>query len=88
MSSENELKEGNIQQSEENEGSGEIEGYSYCNSHKARCLNDCGGNGQEPETETAEEGVEGYAYCDSHKARCLNDCGGGGKATPFLSDLN
>ena len=46
MSSENELKEGNIQQSEENEGSGEIEGYSYCNSHKARCLNDCGGNGQ------------------------------------------
>lgn len=37
---------GNIQQSEENEGSGEIEGYSYCNSHKARCLNDCGGNGQ------------------------------------------
>ena len=45
MSSENELKEGNIQQSEENEGSGEIEGYSYCNSHKARCLNDCGGNG-------------------------------------------
>ena len=46
MSSENELKEGNIQQSEENEGSGEIEGYSYCNSHKARCLNDCGGNGK------------------------------------------
>lgn len=46
MSSENELKEGNIQQPEENEGSGEIEGYSYCNSHKARCLNDCGGNGQ------------------------------------------
>lgn len=46
MSSENELKEGNIQQSEENEGSGEIEGYSYCNSHKVRCLNDCGGNGQ------------------------------------------
>lgn len=40
MSSENELKEGNIQQPEENEGSGEIEGYSYCNSHKARCLND------------------------------------------------
>lgn len=38
MSSENELKEGNIQQPEENEGSGEIEGYSYCNSHKARCL--------------------------------------------------
>ena len=36
MSSENELKEGNIQQPEENEGSGEIEGYSYCNSHKAR----------------------------------------------------
>lgn len=34
MSSENELKEGNIQQSEENEGSGEIEGYSYCNSPK------------------------------------------------------
>lgn len=30
MSSENELKEGNIQQPEENEGSGEIEGYSYC----------------------------------------------------------
>lgn len=46
MSSENELKEGNIQQPEENEGSGEIEGYSYCNSHKARCLNDCGGNGK------------------------------------------
>ena len=40
MSSENELKEGNIQQPEE------IEGYSYCNSHKARCLNDCGGNGK------------------------------------------
>lgn len=38
MSSENELKEGNIQQPEENEGSGEIEGYSYCNSHKARCF--------------------------------------------------
>lgn len=38
MSSENELKEGNIQQPEENEGSGEIEGYSYCNSHKARWL--------------------------------------------------
>lgn len=38
MSSENELKEGNIQQSEENEGSGEIEGYSYCNSHKARFI--------------------------------------------------
>lgn len=34
MSSENELKEGNIQQPEENEGSGEVEGYSYCNSHK------------------------------------------------------
>lgn len=46
MSSENKLKEGNIQQPEENEGSGEIEGYSYCNSHKARCLNDCGGNGK------------------------------------------
>ena len=46
MSSENELKEGNIQQPEENDGSGEIEGYSYCNSHKARCLNDCGGNGK------------------------------------------
>lgn len=31
MSSENELKEGNIQQSEENEGSGEIEGYRNYN---------------------------------------------------------
>lgn len=29
MSSENELKEGNIQQPEENEGSGEIEGYEW-----------------------------------------------------------
>lgn len=38
MSSENELKEGNIQQSEENEGSGEIEGYSYCNSHKGMLI--------------------------------------------------
>ena len=23
-----------------------VEGYAYCDSHKARCLNDCGGGGK------------------------------------------
>ena len=30
---------------QENEKQEEVEGYSYCDSHKQRCLNDCGGGG-------------------------------------------
>ena len=35
MSENKELKKGNG-----------VEGYAYCDSHKARCLNDCGGGGK------------------------------------------
>ena len=44
MSDDRTLKKGNGEQSE-TENQEEVEGYSYCNSHKSRCLNDCGGNG-------------------------------------------
>lgn len=45
MSEERTLKKGNGEQPENEKQGEEVEGYSYCDSHKARCLNDCGGNG-------------------------------------------
>ena len=44
MSENKELKKGNGEQLE-TENQEEVEGYAYCESHKQRCLNDCGGNG-------------------------------------------
>ena len=44
MSESKELKKGNGEQPE-NEKQEEVEGYSYCDSHKQRCLNDCGAGG-------------------------------------------
>ena len=44
MSENKELKKGNGEQPE-TENQEEVEGYAYCNTHKSRCLNDCGGNG-------------------------------------------
>jgi len=44
------LKKGNGEASETPEVTGDqkeaVEGYAYCNSHRARCLNDCGGGGK------------------------------------------
>ena len=45
MSESKELKKGNGEQPENEKQGEEVEGYAYCDSHKARCLNDCGGNG-------------------------------------------
>ena len=42
MSEDKETKKENGEQPVESE---EVEGYAYCDSHKQRCLNDCGGNG-------------------------------------------
>ncbi len=44
MSKEKEMKKANGQEVE-TEIKEEVEGYAYCDSHKARCSNDCGGNG-------------------------------------------
>ena len=45
MSDERTLKKGNGEQPEV-ENPEEVEGYAYCDSHKQRCLNDCGGGGK------------------------------------------
>ncbi|MDT4377026.1 hypothetical protein RO787_27220 [Blautia coccoides] len=45
MSESKELKKGNGEQPENEKQGEEVEGYAYCDSHKQRCLNDCGGNG-------------------------------------------
>ena len=45
MSDERTLKKGNGEKPE-NETGEEVEGYTYCESHKQRCLNDCGGSGK------------------------------------------
>ena len=42
MSEDKGTKKENGEQPVESE---EVEGYAYCDSHKQRCLNDCGGNG-------------------------------------------
>lgn len=46
MSENKELKKENGQEPEVGTTKEEVEGYSYCNSHKSKCLNDCGGNGK------------------------------------------
>lgn len=45
MSENKELKKGNGGQPETEEQREDVEGYAYCDSHKDRCLNDCGGGG-------------------------------------------
>lgn len=45
MSENKEFKKENGQELENGTTKEEVEGYAYCASHKARCLNDCGGNG-------------------------------------------
>lgn len=46
MSENKELKKGNGQEPETETAEEGVEGYAYCDSHKARCLNDCGGGGK------------------------------------------
>ena len=46
MSENKELKKGNGQEPETETAEEGVEGYAYCYSHKARCLNDCGGGGK------------------------------------------
>ena len=46
MSENKELKKGNGQEQETETAEEGVEGYAYCDSHKARCLNDCGGGGK------------------------------------------
>ncbi len=45
MSENKELKRGNGEQPETEKQGEDVEGYAYCDSHKQRCLNDCGGGG-------------------------------------------
>ena len=45
MREEKEFKKGNGKEVEKENKDEEVEGYAYCDSHRARCLNDCGGNG-------------------------------------------
>uniref|UniRef100_UPI0040563698 hypothetical protein n=1 Tax=Agathobacter sp. TaxID=2021311 RepID=UPI0040563698 len=45
MNEEKTLKKGNGEKPETKVNKEEVEGYAYCDSHKQRCLNDCGGNG-------------------------------------------
>jgi len=45
MSEEKDLKKGNGETPEET-GTEDVEGYAYCETHRARCLNDCGGGGK------------------------------------------
>ncbi|MCP1103358.1 hypothetical protein M2454_001446 [Aequitasia blattaphilus] len=47
MSEKNKLPKSNGEKAEGTaEQDDEVEGYAYCNSHKSRCLNDCGGGGK------------------------------------------
>jgi len=47
MSEDKNLKKGNGEKPERTaEAEEDVEGYAYCNSHRARCLNDCGGGGK------------------------------------------
>uniref|UniRef100_UPI00405724FF hypothetical protein n=1 Tax=Agathobacter sp. TaxID=2021311 RepID=UPI00405724FF len=45
MDTDKELKKKNDRHPEVENSGEEVEGYAYCDSHKQRCLNDCGGNG-------------------------------------------
>ena len=45
MSDEKKAKQGKLQKPETQEQLEDVEGYAYCDSHKQRCLNDCGGGG-------------------------------------------
>ena len=46
MSENKEMKKRNGQEPETETTEEGVEGYAYCDSHKSRCLNDCGGNGK------------------------------------------
>lgn len=44
MNEDKKLKKGNGEQPEKETTDEGVEGYSYCDSHEARCSNDCGGS--------------------------------------------
>ncbi|MCP1103359.1 hypothetical protein M2454_001447 [Aequitasia blattaphilus] len=47
MNEKNKLPKGNEESvTERNNQDEDVEGYAYCQTHRARCLNDCGGGGK------------------------------------------